>query len=57
MAAQTFSLRIEQDQLERIDESATRAGLTRTAYVLSWLPETYEPNTKPAPEPATTGRR
>lgn len=38
----TFSMRLTAHLLERIDHNANRAGLTRTAYVLSFLPESYD---------------
>jgi hypothetical protein len=33
------TLRLEDTLIQRIDRSAKRAGLTRTAYIVSWLPE------------------
>jgi hypothetical protein len=32
-------MRLENTLVARIDKSAERAGLTRTAYIISWLPE------------------
>ena len=39
----TFSMRLDTRLLARIDHDASQAGMTRTAYVLSYLPEYYEP--------------
>lgn len=39
---QTISLRVPTGLIKRIDDSAIRAGETRTDYILSWLPDTYE---------------
>ena len=36
------SLRIPEDVLERIDKNAEREGMSRTDYILSWLPENHE---------------
>jgi hypothetical protein len=35
-----ITLRLEDTLIRRIDKSAERQGLTRTAYILSWLPDT-----------------
>ena len=40
----TFSMQVPTELLERIDANALAvAGGNRTQYVLSWLPETYDP--------------
>jgi hypothetical protein len=33
------TMRVEGTLVQRIDESVERAGLTRTAYIVSWLPD------------------
>lgn len=38
----TVNLRVPVRILERIDKSAERSGLSRTAYFLSWLPDVYD---------------
>lgn len=50
-----ISLRIPENTLERIDTNAERAGMTRTEYLLSWLPETYDADTNATTETATNG--
>ena len=57
MAAAQVNLRIDPDLLARIDANANQHGQTRTEYLLSWLPETYEPDTNQAAKPATNDRR
>lgn len=39
----TFSVRAPNHVAARIDSNAERQGLSRSAYVLTWLPETHEP--------------
>jgi hypothetical protein len=39
---QTISLRVPTTLVERIDQSALRAGETRTEYILGWLPDNYD---------------
>jgi hypothetical protein len=38
------SMRLPIQLVERIDQSAVRAGISRTEYVLSYLPEHYDSN-------------
>jgi hypothetical protein len=51
---QTFSMRVDSDLLASIDHNATQAGMNRTEYVLSWLPDTYQ---HPSSETETTSKR
>jgi uncharacterized protein (DUF1778 family) len=39
----TVSLRLPTELIQHIDDSAAQAGQNRTNYILSWLPEAYEP--------------
>lgn len=39
----TFSMRVPTDLLARVDHNAAQAGMNRTQYLLSWLPENHEP--------------
>ena len=41
-AAQQVNLRINADLLARIDANAQALAMTRTEYLLSWLPDTHE---------------
>lgn len=50
-----ISLRIPTSALEHIDSNAERAGMTRTEYLLSWLPEIYDAGTDATTETATNG--
>lgn len=58
---QTFSLRVTTKTLERIDAAAEREGVSRNAYMLSWLPEAYEQptadNTETAPSNGIAAHR
>jgi hypothetical protein len=60
MASNTTSIitmRLENTLIARIDKSAERAGLTRTAYIRSWLPDDYEPRiTNDAHQPPESPR-
>ena len=56
-AGQNVNMRIPDELLERIDTNATLSGLSRTQYILSWLPETYDSNAEQAARPATDQRR
>jgi predicted DNA binding CopG/RHH family protein len=47
-SGQNVNMRIPDDILERIDHSATTNGLSRTQYILSWLPETHQSNDETA---------
>jgi hypothetical protein len=44
MASSTtnITMRLENALVECIDKSAERAGLTRSAYIVSWLPDAYD---------------
>jgi predicted DNA-binding protein len=53
----TFSMRLDTELLERIDQDAKTAGMTRTAYVLSYLPEYYETSPAIAESQAEQQRR
>ena len=57
MASSTtnITMRLENALVECIDKSAERAGLTRTAYIVSWLPDAYDHQRGAAPE-RTNGR-
>lgn len=37
-----ISLRVDVDLLEHIDAAATREGITRTQYILDWLPAFHD---------------
>lgn len=55
MSTTTFSMRVDAGLLERIDQDAAHEGITRTAYILQWLPCYYDSSTEPSsnkPEPA-----
>jgi predicted DNA binding CopG/RHH family protein len=41
---QNVNMRIPDELLEHIDHNATQAGLSRTQYILSYLPENYHSN-------------
>lgn len=41
MASVTFSIRIDDQTLQRIDQAAEAAGETRSTYILSWVPACY----------------
>lgn len=43
MPTTNITLRIPNDELERIDEAAKAAGQTRSEYVLSWGLQHYAP--------------
>jgi len=57
MAAAQVNFRIDPDVLERIDHNATQRGMSRTDYILSYLPENYERDAKQPLKPATDQRR
>lgn len=38
----TFSVRAPNHVAQRIDSNAERSGLSRSAYVLTWLPEAHD---------------
>lgn len=42
----TISLRLPVKLIQRIDRSAAQAGMNRTEYVTSYLPETYDSSTE-----------
>ena len=56
-AGQNVNMRIPDELLERIDTNATTHGLSRTQYILSWLPETYDSNADQAAKLAANDRR
>lgn len=37
------TIRIDIDELERVDKAVQREGTTRTEYMLRWVPEHYGP--------------
>jgi hypothetical protein len=39
MSSTNITMRLEDTLIERIDKNAAREGLTRTAYIVSWLPD------------------
>ena len=43
MSTTTISLRVESEELERIDRAAEEQRETRTDYILSWMPQHYGP--------------
>jgi hypothetical protein len=51
----TLTQKIDPRLMERIDRSAKRAGMNRSQYVLSWLPDYYE--WQKGDSPADTTRR
>lgn len=57
MTATNISMRVEPELLDRIDASASQAGQTRTDYILSWLPDTYDRNTNTSRDNAADGTR
>lgn len=50
----TVSLYLPTTTLQRIDQAAEREGMSRSAYVLSWLPECYDTPTDAQSEPAAS---
>lgn len=40
---QNINMRVDTDLLDSIDHNAKQSGLNRTQYILSWLPDTYQP--------------
>ena len=44
MSGQNINMRIDDQTLKLIDAQAKQAGVSRTQYILSWLPETYQRN-------------
>lgn len=50
MSTNTISLRVDSEELERIDRAAKEHGESRTDYILGWIPEHYD-RTAPAPDP------
>jgi len=56
-AGQNVNMRIPDELLERIDTNATTHGLSRTQYILSYLPESYDSNTEPSQQQAAKQRR
>jgi hypothetical protein len=58
-ATSIITMRLEDTLIARIDESAKRAGLTRTKYIRQWLPDDCEPRitngVHQPPEPPPTG--
>lgn len=40
---QNINMRVDDETLQSIDNNAKQHGLNRTQYILSWLPDTYEP--------------
>lgn len=57
MSTTTFSMRVDDALLARIDNAAAQHGQTRTDYVLSWLPVYYDRDTDHgADDPSTDPR-
>ena len=55
--AATFSVATVQSVIDRIDRNAAREGLSRSAYVLQWLPEAREDSSATAYTVAANGKR
>lgn len=55
--AVNIGLRVPVELQERIDHAAERNGQTRTAYILSWLPVTYDHSAEQAAYQAAQGER
>lgn len=53
----TFSIRIDADMLERIDQAAERAGENRSTYILSWVPEYHDTPRTPHSRDTVNGPR
>jgi hypothetical protein len=51
----TLTLKLDPRPMARIDRSAARAGMNRSQYMLSWLPDYYE--WQEGDSPADTTRR
>jgi hypothetical protein len=50
----TFSVATDEHTLARIDRAANNAGLSRSQYILSWIPETHDGTPKPPRKNART---
>lgn len=53
----SFSVSTDTDVLDSIDRNAQKLGLSRSAYVLSWLPDTDTNQPEPSPTQGETDRR
>lgn len=56
-ASDNVNMRIPADILARIDANATAANISRTQYILSWLPENYTSITETTPDQADSNDR
>ena len=58
IGVRTISMQLPAELVQRIDNNALATnGGNRTQYILSYLPETYEPTSETPAKPAANDRR